>query len=42
MADRERITDIKVGAFVLSALGVLVVGSLWIAGSRVPDRGFRS
>ena len=34
MADRERVKDIKVGAFVLSALAVLVVGSLWVAGSR--------
>ena len=33
MRDAGRIADVKIGAFVLSALAILVVGSLWIAGS---------
>jgi phospholipid/cholesterol/gamma-HCH transport system substrate-binding protein len=34
------ISDVKLGVFVLAALAILVVGSLWIAGSSVldPDR----
>lgn len=33
MPDGGRASDVKVGAFVLVALGTLVAGSLWIAGS---------
>ena len=33
MDDKNRAADIKVGAFVLTALALLVVGWLWIAGS---------
>lgn len=33
MEDSRRLTDVKVGLFVLLALLVLVVGSLWIVGS---------
>ncbi len=33
--DRARMSDVKVGAFVLAALAILVVGSLWIAGSAI-------
>jgi phospholipid/cholesterol/gamma-HCH transport system substrate-binding protein len=35
MRDEGRKTDVRVGLFVLAALVILVVGSLWIAGSRV-------
>jgi phospholipid/cholesterol/gamma-HCH transport system substrate-binding protein len=44
MVDSSRLTDIKAGAFVLVALALLIVGSLWIAGAaffgtqRVPYR----
>ena len=31
--DRARMSDVKVGAFVLAALAILIAGSLWIAGS---------
>ena len=33
MPDGGRLADVKVGAFVLVALAILIVGSLWIAGS---------
>ena len=33
MDDNSRLADIKVGAFVLGALAILIAGSLWIAGS---------
>lgn len=33
MDDKSSLTDVKVGAFILLALMILVVGSLWIAGS---------
>jgi phospholipid/cholesterol/gamma-HCH transport system substrate-binding protein len=33
MQDERRLTDVRVGIFVLAALTILVVGSLWIAGS---------
>ena len=33
MPDGGRLADVKVGAFVLAALVILIVGSLWIAGS---------
>ena len=33
MRDSTRHADIKIGGFVLAALALLAVGSLWIAGS---------
>lgn len=33
MSDRRALSDVRVGLFVLAALAILVVGSLWIAGS---------
>jgi len=38
MAIGERLTDVKVGAFVLAALAILVAGSLWIAGTSLGGR----
>jgi phospholipid/cholesterol/gamma-HCH transport system substrate-binding protein len=35
MGQSSRWSDVRVGAFVLAALGLLVAGSLWIAGSGV-------
>jgi phospholipid/cholesterol/gamma-HCH transport system substrate-binding protein len=35
MAARDRWSDVKLGIFVLIALGILVAGSLWIAGGRL-------
>ena len=39
-----RMADVKVGAFVLAALAILIVGSLWVAGSAMigsPRVGYR-
>lgn len=33
MNDRNRVVDVKIGLFVLAALILLILGSLWIAGS---------
>ena len=44
MDSNSRISDIKVGAFVVTALLILIVGSLWIAGStlfRVQHNSYR-
>ncbi len=38
MADGDRLTDIKIGVFVVAALAILVAGSLWIAGTALGGR----